>query len=201
MKDNEKFQKTFDKLHASPEVLEEVLKMTNEEKIVSIKKANRRFSRVAAAIVATLLVIGTGTAAYAMDIVGIQKTIKIWIYGEQTDANFEYGNGKYTLMYTDANGNECVEKGGTTFVEDGTSSITQEDIFLNLINRPEVVYEEDGTVKVYYLDQVFDITDKFINRVCRLELQDGKIMTIEYKSSGYTLEPGEASQTWTFHAN
>mgnify|MGYP000838670961 CR=1 FL=1 len=34
MTDEEKFQKTFDKLHASPDVLTEVLKMTAKEQVV-----------------------------------------------------------------------------------------------------------------------------------------------------------------------
>ena len=34
MTDEEKFQKTFDKLHASPDVLTEVLKMTAKEQVL-----------------------------------------------------------------------------------------------------------------------------------------------------------------------
>jgi len=42
MTDEEKFQKTFDKLHASPDVLTEVLKMTAKEQVVPMKK--KRFT-------------------------------------------------------------------------------------------------------------------------------------------------------------
>ena len=38
MTDKEKFQKTFDKLHASPDVLTEVLNMTTEKKSVPIRR-------------------------------------------------------------------------------------------------------------------------------------------------------------------
>lgn len=38
MTDEEKFQKTFDKLHASPDVLTEVLKMTAKEQVVPMKR-------------------------------------------------------------------------------------------------------------------------------------------------------------------
>ena len=47
MTDEEKFQKTFDKLHASPDVLTEVLKMTAKEQVVPMKK--KRFTPKAAA--------------------------------------------------------------------------------------------------------------------------------------------------------
>ena len=39
------------------------------------------------------------------------------------------------------------------------------------INAPEVEYEEDGRVAVYYLNQQLDVTDKFIDCVCYVQLQ------------------------------
>lgn len=57
MTDEEKFQKTFDKLHASPDVLTEVLKMTAKEQVVPMKK--KRFTpKAAAAIAAVVLAAG-----------------------------------------------------------------------------------------------------------------------------------------------
>ena len=38
MTDKEKFQRVFGKLHASPDVLTEVLNMTTDEKVIPIKK-------------------------------------------------------------------------------------------------------------------------------------------------------------------
>lgn len=62
MTDEEKFQKTFDKLHASPDVLTEVLKMTAKEQVVPMKK--KRFTpKAAAAIAAVVLAAGSGSAA------------------------------------------------------------------------------------------------------------------------------------------
>lgn len=37
MTDKEKFQKTFEKLHASPKIIAEVINMTENDKIVSIR--------------------------------------------------------------------------------------------------------------------------------------------------------------------
>ena len=76
MTDEEKFQKTFDKLHASPDVLTEVLKMTAKEQVVPMKK--KRFTpKAAAAIAAVVLAAGSGSAAYAMDVGGIQRCLPI----------------------------------------------------------------------------------------------------------------------------
>ena len=111
MTDEEKFQKTFDKLHASPDVLTEVLKMTTKEQVVPMKK--KRFTpKAAAAIAAVVLAAGSGSAAYAMDVGGIQRIVQVWIHGDQTDAIFNVENGNYTLDYKDADGNDVSQGGG-----------------------------------------------------------------------------------------
>ena len=61
------------------------------------------------------------------------------------------------------------------------------------LNRAEVVYEESGKVYVTYKDQKIDITDKFVDDVCMMELDmDGQkmYMTIKYKK-GFALNPNE----------
>lgn len=67
------------------------------------------------------------------------------------------------------------------------------------INMPEVEYEEDGSVWVYYRNQKMDITDKFEDGVCYVKLKDGdtiQYMTVKYQN-GYALSqeryltPGE----------
>ena len=49
--------------------------------------------------------------------------------------------------------------------ENGTERPLTADELLDEINMPEVEYEEDGTVWVYYLNQKMEITDKFENGV------------------------------------
>ena len=59
------------------------------------------------------------------------------------------------------------------------------------INSPEVEYEEDGSVWIYYKNQKMDITDKFEDGVCYVELKDGdtiQYMTVKYQN-GYALSP------------
>lgn len=184
MTDQEKFQRTFDKLHASPDVLTEVLNMTTNEKIVPIRK--KRFtSKVAVAIAALVLVIGSGSAAYAMDLGGIQRIVQVWIHGDQTDATFTVENGSYSLDYKDADGNDFHQEGGGVTYENGVERPLTDEELLEELSMPEVEYKEDGTVWVYYLNQKMEITDKFENDICYVKLKaDGKTqyITVKYQN-------------------
>lgn len=62
-------------------------------------------------LTAFILVGGTGTV-YAANVGGIQRTIQLWIHGDQTDATLDVKeDGSYNLNYSDENGN-TVEQGG-----------------------------------------------------------------------------------------
>ena len=184
MTDREKFQKTFSKLHASPDLLTEVMEMA--------EKRRYHIPKVAVAAIACVVILGSGTAAYAMNVGGIQRTIQIWIHGDQTDAQFVVEDGSYTLDYEDENG-EAVHRGGggVAIEDDGTERSLTEEELMEEINSPEVEYEEDGSVWIYYKNQKMDITDKFEDGVCYVELKDGdtiQYMTVKYKN-GYALSP------------
>ena len=184
MTDREKFQKTFSKLHASPDLMTEVMEMAE------VKKKKYHIPKVAVAAIACVVVLGSGTAAYAMNVGGIQRTIQIWIHGDQTDAQFVVEDGSYTLDYEDENG-EIVHRGGggIAIEDDGTERPATEEELMEEINMPEVEYEEDGSVWVYYKNQKMDITDKFEDGVCYVELKDGdkiQYMTVKYQN-GYAL--------------
>lgn len=184
MTDKEKFKKTFDKLHASPDVLTEVLNMTANEKVVPIRKKHN-LSRVAVAAAALILTLGSGATAYAMDLGGIQRIVQIWIHGDQTSATFTIDNGTYSLDYTDENGKEVHQGGGgVAFNEDGTERpVTDEEIMEHVINTPTVSWEDDGRIWVYYMNQKIDITDKFEDGYCYVKLEAGgetKYMTVKY---------------------
>lgn len=191
MTDKTKFQKTFDKLHASPDVLTEVLNMTTDEKVVPIRK-RRGLKQIAAAAAALVLVAGTGRAVYAMDIGGIQRIVQVWVHGDQTDAVLTVNDGAYSLDYKDTDGNDVHQGGGGVAInEDGTERPLTEEELLSEINAPDVSYEEDGRVVVYYLNQELDITDKFEDGVCYVQLQAGgetTYMTIKYRD-GYASSP------------
>ncbi len=184
MTDREKFQKTFSKLHASPDLLTEVMEMA--------EKRRYHIPKVAVAAIACVVILGSGTAAYAMNVGGIQRTIQIWIHGDQTDAQFVVEDGSYTLDYEDENG-EAVHRGGggVAIEDDGTERSLTEEELMEEINSPEVEYEEDGSVWIYYKNQKMDITDKFEDGVCYVELKDGdtiQYMTVKHQN-GYALSP------------
>lgn len=190
MTDREKFHKTFGKMHASPDTFKEVMNMANGN--IRPARAKRIISKAAVAALACILVLGSGTAAYAMDLGGIQRTVQIWIYGDQTDAIFNADDGTYTFTYKDADGNDVQRSGGGIAYEaDGTERPLTEDELLEEINSPEVSYEEDGSVWVYYFDQKMEITDKFENDICYIQLKHGSeilYMTIKYQN-GYATSP------------
>ena len=191
MTDKEKFQKIFEKLHASPDVITEVLSMSEERKVVSINK-KRSMYRVAATVAAMIIVVGSGSVAYAMDLGGIQRIVQIWIHGDQTGAVFTVDEGEYTLEYKDKEGNTVQQSGGGIALEaDGTERPLTEEELWEEVTAPEVEYKEDGTVWVYYKNQKLNITDKFENEICYLQLEDGdevRYLTIKYRN-GYAMSP------------
>ena len=118
------------------------------------------------------VVIGLCGNAYAMDIGGIQRTVQVWIHGDQTDATLVVENGSYLLEYEDGDGKLVHRGGGGVAINpDGTERPLTEEELRDEINAPEVEYEEDGRVVVYYLNQQFDVTDKFVDCVCYVQLQ------------------------------
>ena len=156
MTEKEKFQRAFAPLHASPDTMTEVMKMTE-------RKTKRPALRRAATIgLAAALVLALGSVAYASDLGGIQRTVQLWLNGEMTDATLTVNEGSYTLRYPDKDGTEHEMGGGGIAIEDdGTERALTEEEMLEHLNAPEVEEREDGTVTVYYLDQKLDVTDKF----------------------------------------
>lgn len=185
MTNREKYKQAFSVLHTSENFSMEVIKMT-------MKKKSRR-NMVAAAAAICVLAAGTG-GAYAANVGGIQRTVQLWINGNQTDAVMEVNpNGTYTLTYTDENGKEKERGGGgVAYEKNGQERPLTEDELLEGLNSPDVEYKEDGSAWVYYRDQKLDITDKFDeDGICHVKLSDGDkvlYMTIEYQN-GYAISP------------
>lgn len=158
MTEKERFQRAFAPLHASPDTMTEVMKMTE-------RKTKRPALRRAATLgLAAALMLALGSVAYASDLGGIQRTVQLWLNGEMTDATLTVNEGSYTLRYPDKDGTEHEMGGGGIAIED------------------------DGTVTVYYLDQKLDVTDKFDeDGVCYVQLEGGEktiYMTIK-RGNGY----------------
>lgn len=183
MTNKERYQKTFSAFHTSCDFSKERESMKQQKTI--------RISRLAAVCAALAIVLGLATAAYAADLGGVQRSIQLWIHGDRTNAMLEIENGNYSVTYEDADGNVRQRSGGGVAVDpSGRVRPVTEDEILRELNMPDVVYEENGTVWVYYFGQKVEITDRFDDQgVCYVQLKDGEgvlYMTIK-NHSGYSV--------------
>ena len=90
MTNHEKYKKAFSVLQTSESSFQEVEKMARLQKRTKMKTA-------AAVLAGCILLGGTGTA-YAANVGGIQRTIQLWIHGDQTNATLNVSdNGTYTM--------------------------------------------------------------------------------------------------------
>ena len=79
--------------------------------------------------------------------------------------------------------------GGVAMDGDGVERPLTEDEIMEQINQPDVEYEDDGSVWLYYKDRKLDITDRFEDGICYVKLTDGKdvkYLTIKY-NDGYAM--------------
>ncbi|MCM1161800.1 MAG: DUF4179 domain-containing protein [Roseburia sp.] len=196
MTNKEKYKQAFSVLHPSGELSLEVKHM-----ILNSKKA--RFKTAIAAAAVCMLLAGGSGVAYAANIGGIQRTIQLWIYGDQTNVDFKYStDGTYNISYQNDDG-ALIERGGggVAFDDDGNERPLTEEELLEELNSPEVKYEEDGTVWVYYKEQKMEITDRFQDDVCYVKLSDGEetlYMTIKYQN-GCCISPDKYASPDSFN--
>ena len=143
MTNKEKYKQAFSVLQSSGEI-----SLEEERMAMMNKKAKMRTA--AAAVAACVVLAGGSGIAYAADLGGIQRTIQLWINGDQTTATFEYdGEGTYHILYPSEDGEaEELGGGGVAFEEDGTERPLTEVELLDSLNDPEVEYKDDGTVWV-----------------------------------------------------
>lgn len=186
MKNKEKYQRTFSAVHTSTDYYVEVLKMNNTHKKYYLSKA-------LVACLVIILVLGAATTAYAANVGGIQRTVQIWLHGDQTDAVLDIQeDGSYNLSWQDENGNVQEEGGGgVSFGTDGKERPLTEEEIIEHLNMPDVSYKADGTVWVYYYNQALDITKNFKNGVCYVKLiydQKKLFLTVKY-GDGYSFSP------------
>ena len=113
MTNKEKYKQASSGLHPLEPISLEVTQMVKMHK-------KHKFQVAAAILTAFILVGGTGTV-YAANVGGIQRTIQLWIHGDQTDATLDVKeDGSYNLNYSDENGNtDVVEvKAGTVYIKE-----------------------------------------------------------------------------------
>lgn len=179
------YQRTFSALHASEYNLTEVKTMKHTKRIY--------VSRLAAACLAGAMMVGLATAAYAADLGGIQRSIQIWINGDQTDAVLDVQGSGYTVTYQDKDGTERQFGGGGVALDDNGSErpLTEAEIVEHL-NAPDVQYREDGSVWVCYRGSELEITDRFDeDGVCHVQLNtdDGTLYLTVKDDGSFSYSP------------
>ncbi len=185
MTNKQRYQKTFSALHASEDCLMEVKAMKHTRRIY--------VSRLAAACAAAVMVMGLFSAAYAADVGGIQRSIQLWINGDQTDAVLDIQGGSYTVTYQGQNGDTHeIGGGGVAIGNDGSERPLTEAEIMDLLDDPQVQYREDGSAWVCYHDQQTEITDRFDeDGICYVQIKtdDGDLyMTVKY-GEGFASSP------------
>lgn len=188
MTNKEKYKQAFSALHISDDFSLEGNRMKE------IKKS-RRLPTMIASVAACVMLVGSVTTAYAMDVGGIQRRVQLWINGDQTDATIQLdGNGGYIIHFIDKDGEEQQQSGGgVAFDPDGTERPVSEEELLEHLSDPEVLYHEDGSVWVTWFDQKIDITDRFQDDICYVKLvrQDKTLyLTVKYQN-GYAASPNK----------
>lgn len=166
MSNREQYKKAFSVLQASGDFT-----LGDEKMAVLKKKAMLR--TFAAAACACLVIVGSSRIAYAANVGGIQRTIQLWMYGDQTDVTIDFdGSGNYSMEYTDADGNTReLGCGGFDVDADGTKrALTEDELIWHLFEEVDVSYNDDGRIMLYFQGQVADITDKFENDICYIFL-------------------------------
>ena len=179
MTNHENYQRAFSTLHPSRQWSMEGTEMKQTRK--------RYLPRAVLVCAAVILVLALAATAYAADVGGTQRTIQIWVHGDQTDAVLNVEGGEYSLTYTDENGEQHEQSGGGKAFDlfGNERDVTEEEIREHL-DMPDVEYCDDGTVWVYYHNQKIEITDKFDDDgVCYVKVTDGGktyYVTVKYEN-------------------
>ena len=142
MSNREQYKKAFSVLQASGDFT-----LGDEKMAVLKKKAMLR--TFAAAACACLVIVGSSRIAYAANVGGIQRTIQLWMYGDQTDVTIDFdGSGNYSMEYTDADGNTRELGGGGFDVDaDGTKrALTEDELIWHLFEEVDVLWSNQCPV-------------------------------------------------------
>ena len=130
MTNGEKYKKAFSVLQTSKGSLQEVENMAKLQKRTKMKTA-------AAVIAGCIILGGTGTA-YAANVGGIQRTVQIWLHGDQTQATLDVSNdGTYTMEYYNEDGTlQQTGGGGVSIDADELSApLQRKNLWKKLIPR------------------------------------------------------------------
>lgn len=178
MTNHERYQRAFSTLHASEAQWMEDSHMKQTKK--------HYFPKAVTICAVVVLVVALAGIAYAADVGGIQRTVQIWMNGDQTDAVLEVKDGEYVITFEGENGetHELIGEGVALDNPFSQERPLTEDEILESLNMPDVQYLDDGRVMLYYHSQSLDITNKFNNGICYVTLKDGgetMYVTVKYQ--------------------
>jgi hypothetical protein len=183
MNNSEKYKHAFDTINPSKEITaDDILRMKEEKKM---RKGNfgirRSLVSIAAAVV---LIIGVTGGAYAADLGGFRNTVDTWLYGEPVQAEIEeVSPGNFIVHYP--NGVDRA-MGGVSYDSKGNPiPATMEDI-KGQLDYPEIMASEDGTINLYYRNEIVDITDDVKDGRAEVKIKGGLIPT--YVTINWTSE-------------
>ena len=173
----------------SKEITAEVILELREEK--KMKKGHSGFRRSLVGIVAAVvLVIGVTGGAYAADLGGFKTAVNTWLYGEPVQVEVEeISPGNYEVHYPNG---MTRGMGGISYDANGNPQpATAEDI-ISQLDYPEVETTEDGTINLFYRDQVIDITEDVADdNVAQVKFKEGVLplyVTINWEGdAGYSV--------------
>ena len=85
MTNKEKYRQAFSVLQTSGD-------FSMEAEQMAMRQKHHKMKTIAAAAAACIILVGGAGTAYAADLGGIQRTIQLWINGDQTNATLEIKN-------------------------------------------------------------------------------------------------------------
>ena len=147
MTNKEKYKQAFSALQPSNEI-------RLEEKIMKEYKRKQSKRIIAMAAILCLAVFAGGGGAYAANVGGIQRTIQLWIHGDQTTAELNVNDdGSYTVKIPDENGEtQTMGGGGVAFDAFGNERALTEEEILDHLDSPNIEYYDDGSIWLFYRD-------------------------------------------------
>lgn len=166
MTNRERYKQAFSALQCSGQHTREIEK-------AALRQKKHRKNTAAAAAVACAVIAGAGGTVYAADLGGIQEKISMWLYGARIEADVtENGYGGYIFTYTQNSETKNISGSGMSTDEDGNKIwLPADEVAAGMSGSADISVDGDGTVWIYYYDQVIDITNLFDeNGICSLTL-------------------------------
>ena len=197
MTNKEKYKQAFSALQPSHDI-------RLEEKIMKDYKRKHTKRTIAMVALICFAVFAGGGGAYAANLGGIQRTIQLWIHGDQTTAELNVNDdGSYTVKIPDENGEtKTMGGGGVAFDAFGNERPVTEEEILDQLNQPNIEYYDDGSIWLFYKDMAKDITNDFDDEdMCYVKIadDDGDLYVTVKKYGGYHISSDKYAAAWEFN--